>query len=73
MTETINGKEPSGASEMIKRAYEFLKKEDLAAAQESLDAALRMDFDNQEVMFAQKCAGFWLERRAPRPEHAEPV
>jgi tetratricopeptide (TPR) repeat protein len=62
MTETINGKEPSGASGMIKQAYDFLKKEDLAAAQESLDAALRMDFDNQEVIFAQKCAGFWLDR-----------
>ena len=62
MTETINGKEPSGASGMIKRAYDFLKNEDLAAAQESLDSALRMDFDNQEVIFAQKCAGFWLDR-----------
>jgi len=47
---------------MIKRAYDFLKNEDLAAAQESLDSALRMDFDNQEVIFAQKCAGFWLDR-----------
>jgi tetratricopeptide (TPR) repeat protein len=62
MTESINGKEPSGASGMIKRAYDFLKNEDLAAAQESLDAALRKDFDNQEVIFAQKCAGFWLDR-----------
>jgi tetratricopeptide (TPR) repeat protein len=62
MTETMQGIEPSGASGMIKRAYDFLKNEDLAAAQESLDAALRMDFDNQEVIFAQKCAGFWLER-----------
>lgn len=62
MTESIDGNEPSGASGMIKRAYDFLKNEDLVAAQESLDAALRMDFDNQEVIFAQKCAGFWLER-----------
>lgn len=62
MTETMHGKEPSGAPGMIKRAYDFLKNEDLVAAQESLDAALRMDFDNQEVIFAQKCAGFWLER-----------
>jgi tetratricopeptide (TPR) repeat protein len=62
MAESITSREHSGASEMIRRAYDFLKREDLVSAQDSLDAALRDDFDNAEVMFAQKCSGFWFER-----------
>lgn len=48
-------------------AYECLRSVDLAAATEFLERALALDFEDEELLYALKCARFW-EERLPRME-----
>jgi tetratricopeptide (TPR) repeat protein len=49
-------------SGLLQRAYDSLKAADAAAAQAVLEDALRIDFDDPEVVYALKCVKWWLER-----------
>jgi tetratricopeptide (TPR) repeat protein len=48
--------------EALVRGYAALRSADIRSAQERFDEALKLDFDDAEVMFDLKCAGFWLDR-----------
>jgi tetratricopeptide (TPR) repeat protein len=52
----------SPVAEALKEAYGHLRRADIRSAQAMLDGALKLDFDDPEVMFSLKCAGFWLDR-----------
>lgn len=51
-----------GLGELIKVAYDSIKRREIGRATDALHEALRIDFDNREVMYALKCAGFWEDR-----------
>jgi tetratricopeptide (TPR) repeat protein len=48
--------------ELLEMGYESLKNTDIKSAVRFFDDALREDFENGEVLFALKCAQFWVER-----------
>ena len=48
--------------ELLEMGYESLKNTDIKSAVRFFDEALREDFENGEVLFALKCAQFWVER-----------
>ncbi len=48
--------------DMLKNAYELLKNGAFSDAGVILENALSQDFDNEEVICALKCVGFWTER-----------
>jgi tetratricopeptide (TPR) repeat protein len=47
---------------LLQKAYDSLKARDAASAQAALEDALRIDFDDPEVVYALKCVKWWLER-----------
>lgn len=59
MTET-----DSRISALLKRACESLRKCDLDAAEGAMNEALKVSFDDGEVLYSLKCAEFWKERKA---------
>ncbi|MDR0710492.1 MAG: tetratricopeptide repeat protein, partial [Spirochaetaceae bacterium] len=49
-------------SELLSKAYDSLKSRDAATAQDILEEALRIDFDDPVVVYTLKCVKWWLER-----------
>jgi tetratricopeptide (TPR) repeat protein len=49
-------------SGLLQKAYDSLKSRDAVSAQGILEEALRVDFDDPEVVYALKCVKWWLER-----------
>ncbi|MFP3043460.1 tetratricopeptide repeat protein [Treponema primitia] len=47
---------------LIQKAYENLKTSDAASAIMALEEALRIDYENPEVVYALKCIQWWLDR-----------
>lgn len=58
MIQTENNTESSIAS-LLEQAYAHLSKGSLSEALECFQHALRLDFDNQELLFALKCINWW--------------
>jgi tetratricopeptide (TPR) repeat protein len=54
--------EEQSVQRLIQKAYENLKTSDVAAAIMALEAALSVDFENLEVLYALKCIHWWLDR-----------
>jgi tetratricopeptide (TPR) repeat protein len=54
--------EEQSVQRLIQKAYENLKTSDAALAIMALEEALRIDFENQEVVYALKCIQWWLDR-----------
>jgi tetratricopeptide (TPR) repeat protein len=52
----------SQVPELLAKAYDSLKSRNAAAAQDILEEALRINFDDPEVVYALKCVKWWLER-----------
>jgi len=57
---------------LIQKAYLSLKALDTEGAMLSLNKALGLDFENEEVAYALKCLSWWLERLKRLPEFQEP-
>jgi len=57
---------------LIQKAYLSLKALDSEEALLSLNKALRLDFEHEEVVYALKCLSWWLERLKRLPEFREP-
>jgi tetratricopeptide (TPR) repeat protein len=66
------GKTRSGIGASLERAYAFLRKGDVLAAQSELESALKLDFDDSTVMYALKCSGFWVDRAEKAREIEDP-
>jgi tetratricopeptide (TPR) repeat protein len=49
-------------SGLLQKAYDSLKSRDAASARDILEEALRVDFDDPEVVYALKCVKWWFER-----------
>jgi tetratricopeptide (TPR) repeat protein len=49
-------------SGLLQKAYDSLKSRDAGTARDILEEALRVDFDDPEVVYALKCVKWWLER-----------
>ena len=47
---------------LLQKAYEALKGGEADSSEAFLRAALEIDFDHQEVLYALKCLNWWLER-----------
>ncbi|MDR2071702.1 MAG: hypothetical protein LBP81_09850 [Treponema sp.] len=47
---------------LIQQAYDNLKASDAISAQRNLEEALKIDFEDPEVVYALKCVTWWLER-----------
>lgn len=47
---------------LLQQSYDLLKQEDLTHANELLEKALSIDFEQSEVVYALKCVNFWKER-----------
>lgn len=54
--------EQESISALLSNAYESLRSVDLTGAMELLERALAVDFEHAEVLWALKCANFWVER-----------
>jgi tetratricopeptide (TPR) repeat protein len=54
--------EEQSVQRLIQKAYENLKTSDVDQALTTLEEALRLDFENQEVLHALKCINWWLDR-----------
>jgi tetratricopeptide (TPR) repeat protein len=48
--------------ELIERSYAELDNSNAAGALSALEEALRLDFEDAEVVYALKCVNWWLER-----------
>ena len=68
----MHSRQSSEAIELLKNAYEMLKNGAFKAAGDILENALSVDFENQEVICALKCAGFWAERETRYSSITEP-
>jgi len=51
-------------SSMMDIAYSLFREGDFAGAKDVLNEALSLDFENEEVMTALKCATYWNERKS---------
>lgn len=51
----------AGVETLISEAYDFLCKLDLDSAQASLQKALEQDFEDEELLYAMKCARWWAD------------
>lgn len=60
----MQSQQNSEVSTRIKNAYELFKNGAFRDAEQELEAALSAEFNNDEVISALKCAGFWAERDA---------
>lgn len=54
--------EEQSVQRLIQKAYENLKASDADSAITALDEALKIDFENPEVVYAQKCIKWWMYR-----------
>ncbi|GHV29224.1 hypothetical protein AGMMS4952_14620 [Spirochaetia bacterium] len=54
--------EEQSVQRLIQKAYENLKTSDAAQAIGALEEALRIDLENQEVVYALNCIHWWLDR-----------
>jgi tetratricopeptide (TPR) repeat protein len=54
--------EEQSVQRLIQKAYENLKASDADSAVTALDDALKIDLENHEVIYAQKCIKWWLDR-----------
>ncbi|MDR3168017.1 MAG: hypothetical protein LBT93_08735 [Treponema sp.] len=54
--------EEQSVQRLIQKAYENLKTSDAASAITALEEALKIDFENPEVVYALKCIQWWLDR-----------
>jgi tetratricopeptide (TPR) repeat protein len=54
--------EEQSVQRLIQKAYENLKTSDASSAISALEEALRIDFENREVVYALKCIQWWLDR-----------
>jgi tetratricopeptide (TPR) repeat protein len=54
--------EEQSVQRLIQKAYENLKTSDVDSALAALEEALRVDYENLEVLHALKCINWWLER-----------
>ena len=58
-----NTKHRSGElKELLSAAYAYTREGDFENAEASLEAALRADFEDDEVVSSLKCVHFWKER-----------
>lgn len=46
---------------LLSEAYTFLSDLDIDAAQASMQSALEQDFENEELLYAMKCARWWAD------------
>jgi tetratricopeptide (TPR) repeat protein len=51
----------NGVEILLDEAYGRISALDLVAAKASLDKALQIDFDHQELLYAMKCTVWWLD------------
>ncbi|MDR0597139.1 MAG: hypothetical protein LBG14_01365 [Treponema sp.] len=63
--------EEQSVPRLIQKAYENLKNSDVGSAKEALEEALRLDFENSEVLHALKCINWWEERMRGADEVAQ--
>jgi tetratricopeptide (TPR) repeat protein len=56
------GASDPAVSALLQKAYDSLKARNAVAAQVSLEEALKIDFDDPEVVYALKCVKWWFER-----------
>ncbi|AEF85847.1 tetratricopeptide repeat protein [Treponema primitia ZAS-2] len=54
--------EEQSVQRLIQKAYENLKASDADSAITALEEALKIDFENPEVVYALKCIQWWLDR-----------
>lgn len=47
---------------LLQKAYDYLKASDAPSALTVLEEALRIDFEDPEVVYALKCVNWWMER-----------
>jgi tetratricopeptide (TPR) repeat protein len=47
---------------LIQKAYDSLKASDAASAHDALDEAMKLDYEQPEVIYAKKCLNWWFER-----------
>lgn len=47
---------------LLEKAYDYLKASDAPSALTVLEEALRIDFEDSEVVYALKCVNWWMER-----------
>jgi tetratricopeptide (TPR) repeat protein len=66
------GKASTAVGEIMQRAYGLLRASDISAAQADFESALKLDFDDPEVMYALQCSGFWVDRMDRAEEFADP-
>ena len=66
--------EEQSVQRLLQKAYDKLKASDAAQAIEALEEALRVDFENPEVVFALQCVHWWQEKmqKAGEPARREP-
>lgn len=51
----------TGVETLISEAYKFLSDLDIDAAQASMQSALELDFEDEELLYAMKCARWWSD------------
>jgi tetratricopeptide (TPR) repeat protein len=62
MSILMQAMEEQSVQRLIQKAYENLKTSDVDAAIAALEEALRIDYENSEVLHALKCINWWLDR-----------
>jgi tetratricopeptide (TPR) repeat protein len=53
---------------LIQKAYDSLKASDAESALAALEAALKIDYEDQEVVYALKCLNWWRDRVKQLPD-----
>ena len=56
--QAIDKQRPAAA--LIQTAYDKLKDSDIKGAEQALEEAMKLDFDNAELIYALKCVHWWL-------------
>lgn len=51
----------TGVEALISEAYKFLSDLDIDSAQASMQSALEQDFEDEELLYAMKCARWWSD------------
>ncbi|GAB1482816.1 hypothetical protein MASR2M78_16320 [Treponema sp.] len=54
--------EETNVQGLLQKAYDSLKASEAPSAVLALEAALRVDFEHPEVVYALKCVNWWMER-----------
>ncbi|MDR0410477.1 MAG: hypothetical protein LBH75_00685 [Treponema sp.] len=61
----------SSIERLIQEAYDSLKASDMMSALETLEEALKIDYEHIEVVYALKCLNWWQERMKQLTELSE--